>query len=232
MGLNDLDSTVHIHLSSFTGFFLSFMGPSFLREFYRTVFLDKSGIALVSEQDAEISGFAVGTTEPGGFYRRTVLNNWHRFLLASFIPVLKKPQTMLCLSRRLVTTTRSNYVENEALLLSIAVHPLKQARGIGKQLIKGFAAEAERRGATSISLLTDRLNNEVTNQFYLQAGFACTRSFITSEGRPMNEYQRLLVSNHRSNNEHKPHSTIIRDVHQNLLERPPQLLENGYKTQL
>jgi len=193
MLLADVESVTYIHLSSFAGFFLSFMGLHFLREFYKTILLDESGIALVSAQAGGISGFAVGTTEPDGFYKRTILRNWHRFLLASVNPVVKKPQTALRLSRRLFMTTQSNYPENEALLLSIAVHPSKQGAGIGKQLIESFSKEAKNRGATSISLTTDKLNNDMTNQFYIRCGFACARSFITSEGRQMNEYRKYFI---------------------------------------
>ena len=86
MRLADVESVVRIHLSSFAGFFLSFMGPRFLREFYKATLLDESGLALVSTQADGIAGFAVGTTEPVGFYRRIILNNWNLFLAASFIP--------------------------------------------------------------------------------------------------------------------------------------------------
>ena len=192
MKLADVESVVGIHLSSFAGFFLSFMGSRFLKEFYKATLLDESGLALVSTHADGIAGFAVGTIEPVGFYRRTILNNWNLFLVASFIPVLKKPQTMLRLARRLIMTSHSSYAENEALLLSIAVHPSKQGQGLGKQLIECFSAEAGRRGATSISLTTDKLNNDATNQFYIRSGFSCAKSFITTEGRQMNEYRKLF----------------------------------------
>ena len=192
MMLADVDSVVQIHLSSFAGFFLSFMGPSFLREFYKSTLSDKTGIALISTQADEIAGFAVGTTEPHGFYRRIILNNWHHFLTASLMPILKKPQTMFRLARRLLTSVQSNYIENEALLLSIAIHPSRQGQGIGKQLIKGFSTEAGIRGAASISLTTDKLNNDMTNHFYIRTGFSHARSFITAEGRQMNEYRSYL----------------------------------------
>ncbi len=194
MKLADLDSVVDIHLSSFTGFFLSFMGSHFLREFYKTALLDESSIALVSGQGGNIYGFAVGTTEPCGFYRRTILKHWHRFLAASFIRVLEKPQTILRLLRRLLMTTQSTYVANEALLMSIAVNPLRQGRGMGKRLIEGFLMEVERKGASSISLTTDRSDNEKANRFYVQSGFICSRSFTTPEGRQMNEYRKYFSS--------------------------------------
>lgn len=192
MRLSDLDSVVDIHLSSFAGFFLSFMGPPFLREFYKSTLRDETSIALVSGQANEVSGFVVGTTEPCGFYRRTILKHWYRFLLASLIPILEKPQTILRLLRRLLMTTQADYVANEALLMSIAVDPQEQGRGLGKRLVEGFLMEAKRRGAISISLTTDKLNNERVNRFYSQSGFICARSFTTSEGRQMNEYRKYF----------------------------------------
>ncbi len=188
----DVNSVARIHLCSFEGFFLTFMGRLFLREFYRSTLLDKTGIALISTQADEISGFAVGTMEPHSFYRRIILNNWHHFLAASIIPILKEPRTLIHITRRLLTSVQSSYIENEALLLSIAVHPAKQGQGIGKQLLKSFSAEAKFRGATSISLTTDRLNNDMTNQFYIRSGFSLARSFLTAEGRQMNEYRMYL----------------------------------------
>src|SRR5258708_40306345 len=126
MRLADLESAVRIHLSSFPGFFLSCMGPRFLREFYRTALLDDSGITFVWGQEHEIDGFIAGTMEPRGYYGRTILNYWYRFLVASTIPLLEKPQTLVRLARRFLMTTQSNYATNEALVMSIAVDPLKQ----------------------------------------------------------------------------------------------------------
>lgn len=192
MMLADADSVVRVHLCAFAGFFLSSLGPLFLREFYKAALQDKSGIALVSTVADVVSGFAVGTTEPRGFYRRIIVNNWYRFSVASFVPVLKQPQTIFHIFRRLLATAQSDYVENETLLISIAVHPSNQRQGIGGQLMECFSGEAERRGTLCISLTTDRLNNSRTNRFYVQAGFSCARSFETTEQRQMNEYRKYF----------------------------------------
>lgn len=39
-----------------------------------------------------------------------------------------------------------------------------------------------------MDLTTDRDNNEATNSFYQKLGFVCERTFMTPEGRAMNEY--------------------------------------------
>ena len=76
--------------------------------------------------------------------------------------------------------------------MSIAVHPEFQGRGVGTQLVEAFCQELAERGAPAVCLTTDRDNNEATNQFYQRLNFKLARSFITPEGRAMNEYVRNL----------------------------------------
>jgi len=47
MQLTDIDSVVKIHLSSFEGFFLSFLGEAFLKELYAGILAEPSGICFV-----------------------------------------------------------------------------------------------------------------------------------------------------------------------------------------
>jgi ribosomal protein S18 acetylase RimI-like enzyme len=78
--------------------------------------------------------------------------------------------------------------ESCGTLMSIAVLPEAQGRGIGKDLTVAFLEEARRRGLAMVSLTTDRDGNEGVNRFYVNLGFQCTRSTVTPEGRTMNEY--------------------------------------------
>jgi len=188
MRLADLDAVVNVHRSSFDGFFLASLGPAFLGEFYRAALLDQFGIALVSQEAGRLSGFAVGTLQPGGFYGRLARNHWRRFLVGSLLTVSAKPQIGLGILRRLAVNRRNCYEAGEALLLSIAVEPARQGAGTGKRLIQEFLLAAKQRGACSVCLTTDELNNAAVNQFYLRTGFERLRSFVAPEGRRMNEY--------------------------------------------
>jgi ribosomal protein S18 acetylase RimI-like enzyme len=188
----DLDAVVQVHLSSFSRFFLSSMGAAFLREFYGAAMLDKSSIALVFQDDGAPAGFAVGTMQPEGFYGTIARKHWHRLLLGSLMPILKKPQIALGMARRLSMMGQTRYHPGEALLMSIAVEPARQGAGIGKRLVEEFLSAARQRGAISVCLTTDELNNEGANQFYVRSGFNRLRSFTAPEGRRMNEYGRSL----------------------------------------
>ena len=72
--------------------------------------------------------------------------------------------------------------------LSIAVNPSAQGQGVGKLLTEAFLGEVKKRGVDQVNLTTDKLGNEVVNAFYLNFGFRLCSSFITAEGREMNEY--------------------------------------------
>ena len=69
----DVRDMVAVHMRSFEGFFLTFLGPAFLRELYASTLADPSGIGFVVEKDRCICGFVAGTVQPSGFYRRLLL---------------------------------------------------------------------------------------------------------------------------------------------------------------
>jgi len=73
-------------------------------------------------------------------------------------------------------------------LMSIAVKPEAEGRGIGKKLVEAFCREAAGRGAPAVCLTTDREGQDQVNRFYEQMGFQVSRTYVTPEGRAMNEY--------------------------------------------
>jgi hypothetical protein len=67
MASADVSAVVQVHLDSFPGFFLTFLGPTFLRELYVATLADSSGISFVAEDGNGICGFVAGTAQPAGF---------------------------------------------------------------------------------------------------------------------------------------------------------------------
>ena len=57
---SDLDRIVEIHLESFPGFFLTFLGHDFLSLLYKGRQDDPEGIVWVVENDDRIEGFVAG----------------------------------------------------------------------------------------------------------------------------------------------------------------------------
>lgn len=194
MYMDDVRDVVMIHLTSFRGFFLSILGRSFLKELYAGILDDPTRIAFVFENDTNLYGFVAGTDSPEGFYKRLLRQRWWRFTLASIKPVLRNPKIVPRLLGAFKRGEQTDVRENCAMLMSIAVDPEYQGQGIGKLLVDAFLKEAKERGVGQVNLTTDKLDNDAVNAFYLKSGFRLYSSFITPEGREMNEYVIDLVT--------------------------------------
>ncbi len=188
MRLADVPAIVQVHLESFPGFFLTFLGASFLSELYMATLTDPDGIGFVAENEKFICGFVTGTTQPAGFYRRLLRQRWWRFMRASMLPALRQPTIIPRLLRALSMPEQATKHAGRGTLMSIAVAPDAQKRGIGQALVRAFLDEAVQRGLQQVDLTTDQDNNGATNRFYQNLGFVCERTFTTPEGRAMNEY--------------------------------------------
>lgn len=188
MTMGDCSAVVTIHLHSFQGFFLSFLGYHFLRELYSGILEDPSGIAFVFEDQGHITGFVAGTDHPAGFYRRLLRKRWWRFGFASLPALFKRPYVVLRLLRALAKPKQVTVEKGRGTLMSIAVLPDSQKKGIGSMLVRSFLKEATKRGLHQVDLTTDKLNNDPVNAFYLREGFSQLLSFVTTEGREMYEY--------------------------------------------
>jgi GNAT superfamily N-acetyltransferase len=156
---------------------------------YQGVVSDPSGIALVCAKNHRILGAVAGTAESRDFYGRLVARRWHRFALASVIPVLKHPGLAPRLVDAFRKTTEEPDEEGCGLLMSLAVEPEAQSNGIGTALVHGFLAKCQSLGLSSVHLTTDHFGNDRTNRFYLNLGFTVSRVTTTSQGRVLNEYR-------------------------------------------
>jgi len=184
----DIPVVVGIHLQSFPGFFLSFLGPRFLELLYEGIGRHPQGIALVSESDSGIDGFVAGVTDQSGFYKRLIKTRVVRFAGASLGAVLRRPRIIPRLVRALGQSRQSESSAAQACLMSIAVRPGVSGKGAGQALVSAFGEAMAARGIREYCLTTDREGNDRVNRFYLRLGFRLARTFVTPQGRAMNEY--------------------------------------------
>ncbi len=186
MRREDLDAVVAIHLAAFPNFFLTFLGPRFLRVFYGAVMRD--GIALVATVNDRVAGFVAGMLDSRSFYRRL----WRkRFLHVAFAiapVVFRHPSTVIRVARRGVA--RAFQPASGAELMSLAVHPREQHHGLGSALVEAFTSAVHESGAEGLWLITDAADNDAVKTFYEALGFTARRSFTNAEGRALVEYAR------------------------------------------
>ena len=185
---NDLSRVVEVHLKGFQGFFLSFLGKGFLTLLYDGFLKDPDGIVLVANSGGDVVGFVAGSLHQKGFYQRLLSKKRWSFAWASLGALLRRPWIFPRLLRALRQPAIAAKSCAEACLMSIAVKPEAEGRGIGKKLVEAFCREAAGRGAPAVCLTTDREGQDQVNRFYEQMGFQVSRTYVTPEGRAMNEY--------------------------------------------
>ena len=180
----------NVHLEAFPGFFLSFLGPRFLRELYRAFALEDSGIALAAEDPSsgELLGVVAGTLDPQGFFRRLLLRRWWAFGFWSLPALAKEPKALVRVLRALSYRGDCPQDKKRALLSSIAVAPEKQGTGLGSVLLKEWVDRARERAVLGCYLTTDAVGNDAVNRFYLRNGWRVASEFLTPESRKMRCY--------------------------------------------
>lgn len=186
--IGDVGACADLHLQAFPSFFLSQLGPRFLREFYRGFLGDEDAIAVVAVDPLRgIKGVVVGTFTPAGFFARLLRRRFLGFLVACALAVLRRPSRLPRLFRAVLYRGQVPLEVEGALLSSICVAPETHGEGIGSQLIVAFQTKLRARDSSG-HLLTDRDDNEAANHFYRRNGWELAGNFVTREGRPMNCY--------------------------------------------
>lgn len=184
-----IDTVVEIHLRAFPNFFLSFLGPRFLREFYASFLLDPQGMGYTaSAPDGHILGVIVGSVDPRGYFKRLLKRRWWAFCLASISAVIRRPSCVTRLFRAASYRGESPSGPTRALLSSIAVDPNIQRAGVGKKLVEHWVEEARQRGASGCYLTTDADGNDKVNAFYQGLNWCIESTYATPEGRRMYHY--------------------------------------------
>jgi GNAT superfamily N-acetyltransferase len=189
-----IQQAVQVHLAAFPNFFLTFLGPRFLKEFYHSFIEDSAGIgfAAYDPQTRQVYGVIVGPFNPAGYFKRLLKRRWWAFCCASLTAVLKKPSVISRLFRAVFYRGDAPQTEGLSLLSSIAVSPDIQSKGLGKLLVDAFINEVKKRGGKGVFLTTDAEGNDKVNRFYQNIGFTLESSYTTPQGRKMNRYMLLF----------------------------------------
>lgn len=171
MVASDLGAVVAIHKEAFEGFFLTRMGPRFLRAYYQSVLDFEACISLVAydtESDRAL-GLAVGFRDPQGFYA-LFRQRRKQMLLAILLAVVRDPGLVPQILRNMRRVEAQAEQPVDAVeLSSIAVGA--PGRGVGGALLEAFADKARSEGAHRLILTTDAEGNDPVRGFYEARGF-------------------------------------------------------------
>ncbi len=187
---NTIDRIVAIHLDTFQGFFLTFLGRGFLKQMYSSYCDHRpSGLLAAFDDGNNLVGFLAYSSEMSGLYKHMIKTRLIPFMWYSLGAFLRKPAVFMRLVRAFLKPGEAKRSEAYVELASIGVSPDAKSKGIGSQLISSLKQLVDFSKYAYITLETDAVNNEGANAFYVKNGFVLQRSYTTSEGRAMNEYR-------------------------------------------
>lgn len=182
-----------VHVQTFKGFFLTFMGKGFLTTMYRAYcrHSDSSLLGAVSSE-GQVLGFLAYSKNMSGLYKYMIKRSLLPFFWYSLCAFFRKPKVFVRLIRAFLKPSEAKREESYIELSSIGVSPDVKANGIGTQLINSLKDREKASGYNYISLETDAKDNEIANAFYKKNGFILERVYQTKEKREMNEYRFYL----------------------------------------
>jgi GNAT superfamily N-acetyltransferase len=181
-------SCAALHLAAFPDFFLSRLGERFLREFYTGFVDDHDAVTAVAlDPSGRVLGVVVGTVRPSGFFSRLLRRRWYAFAWAAAALVLRDPRHLPRLVRAVAYRGQVPVDVSGALLSSICVAPQAQGLGVGSRLLRAFEHRVDALDIPAY-LVTDRVDNDATNRFYVSSGWRLAGSYETPQGRAMSCY--------------------------------------------
>ena len=189
---HEVEQIVAIHLSSFPGFFLTFLGKGFLKYLYKGFMLHPDSGILVAKEESRVVGFLAYSTELSKFYAFILKRYFFPFAWYGFLGALRSPKSILRIIRALTYPSAKETDEKYIEISSIAVDPTIQTKGIGSGLIKYLLEMFKASEFKVIRLKTDAENNEAANTFYQKNGFEIEHVSKSPERRKMNHYVRII----------------------------------------
>lgn len=184
-----INEIVTIHLNTFTGFFLTFMGRGFLKQMYQSYCdHDESGL-LVAEEDGKALGFLAFSSNFSSLYKFMIKTRLIQFGWYSIGAFFRRPSAFMHIISAFLKPREAKREEKYVELSSIGVDPNVKSKGIGSKLIDALKDNVDFDKYAYINLETDAVDNEGAIHFYEKNGFVRERMFETDEGRKMYEYR-------------------------------------------
>lgn len=184
-----VDEIVKIHMDTFQGFFLTFLGKGFLKQLYEGYIEHDESNLIIAKHNQEIVGFIAYSSNISDLYKFLIKKKLILFARYSLIAFMKNPKILFRLLSAFGKSEEVAREENYIELASIGVKPEVKSKGIGTAMIDYLKQNVDFDNYAYISLETDANDNEYANKFYLKNEFILARTYETKQGRKMNEYR-------------------------------------------
>lgn len=184
--INDI---VSIHLNTFTGFFITFMGRGFMNQMYRSYCDHSESGLLVAEDNGKAVGFLAYSGNFSGLYKFMIKTRLIPFGWYSVGAFFRRPSAFMHIIRAFLKPGEVKREEKYVELSSIGVDPAVKSKGVGSLLIDELKKIVDFDKFAYITLETDAVNNDGAIHFYEKNGFVRERMYETDEGRKMYEYR-------------------------------------------
>lgn len=183
----DLEEIVAIHLKAFPNFFLSSLGQSFLKTYYKSCYSNENAVIMtaINTKNENVVGFGLACYQSRGFHKDLILKNLRSFIRQGITLLFIKPRSILRLLNNLRKGNDFQDNFNYAELLSIAVSPDFKGNGIGKKLLEEIEKKVTKNNIEKITLTTDAKFNNYVLKFYESAGYKTYYEFISYPNRKM-----------------------------------------------
>lgn len=182
----DVDGIVAIHNQAFPDFFLTKLGNSFLRLYYKSMCRCEGAITLCAYDEEKVIGFSTTAVKSAGFNSRLIKGSVAGFIWEALKLLFTKPMSLIHLAKNM-SKTNSEVDDNGdyAELFSIGVSPDCQGNGVGSKLLAETELILTSKGVSKNSLTTDKYDNDSTISFYQRNGYEVFYEFTAYPNREM-----------------------------------------------
>ncbi len=174
----DANTVASLHVTGMSEGFLPLLGTGFLRLLYRRIMRHPESFLFVAHNENAPVGFIAGSTDIAALYRSFLWRDGAAAALRSLGPVLRG-------WRRVLETaghgSASRRVSGAAELLSVAVDPAWQSRGVARLLVASFLDEVSARGCQAAQVVVGADNRRAI-ALYERAGFVTSERFELHQG--------------------------------------------------
>ena len=159
-----------LHIQCISTGFISSMGIDFVTSLYDAIVKSKSSLGVVAVRNGKVIGFVAFTTNLNKLYKSIIRRKGLKFalLLAGNVLSLRRIKKIFETLSYPARIKKMNLPSAE--LLSIAVAPEEQRKGLAGQLIEKGLRLYRKTGVDKVKVLVGA-DNKAGNKLYLKTGF-------------------------------------------------------------